>query len=57
MAPLNIEEVYRVFRIKEEKSPFRTWVKRQEKRKKKSDLKEKESGGKRKKEGGIDLYA
>ena len=55
MADFTIEEVYKAFKIQDEKLPFRSWIRRKYKKKKKT----KETNKKReqKKDGHIDIYA
>lgn len=56
MGEFSIEEVYKAFKIKDEKKPFRTWLKI--KKKKSISKRDEKSKKKNKKDDGhIDIYA
>lgn len=55
MADFSIEEVYKAFKITDDKLPFRSWLKR--KKKKKAVNKKKSERKKPKNDGHIDIYA
>lgn len=56
MANFTIEEVYRIFKMKDEKLPYRTWLhKKRKKLKVKSEEKKREKNPKN--NGHIDIYA
>lgn len=54
MADFTIEEVYKAFKVQDEKLPFRSWVRRKFKKKKKEQKGKKQPP---KKDGHIDIYA
>ncbi|WP_281950493.1 hypothetical protein [Nitrosophilus kaiyonis] len=55
MADFNIEEVYKAFKITDEKLPFRSWLRKKKKKIVKKN--KKKENKKRPKDGHIDIYA